>query len=130
MKFYLAAPILLVLASCGTPQEQCIRTVSHDMIVLDRLIAETQGNLARGYGFEDTVVYQTDFVDCTPGVTTANPSPRPQMCLDDVPTTVTRPVALDLGAEQAKLASMQKRRAELARSLAPAVADCRVRYPE
>ena len=130
MKIYFAAPILLALASCGTPQEQCIRTVSHDMIVLDRLIAETQGNLTRGYGYADTVVNQPEFVDCSPLATEANPNPRPQMCMDDRPVTVTRPVAVDLGAEQAKLTSMLKRRTEMAKALSPAVADCRARYPQ
>ena len=130
MKICFATPILLALASCGTPQDQCIRSVSHNQIVLDRLIAETQGNLKRGYGFANAVVTTTEFVDCSPGATEANPNPKPQMCLDDVPTTITRPVALDLGAEQSKLTSMLKRRTEVAKALSPAVADCRARYPE
>ena len=130
MKWYLAAPILLSLSACGTPQQQCIRSVSHDMIVLDRLIAEAQGNLARGYAYVDTVVSSPEFVDCTPDATAANPNPTPQTCFEDVPTTVTKPVSIDLNAEAAKLASMQKRRAEMAKALAPAIADCQARYPK
>ena len=130
MKWYLAAPILLSLSACGTPQEQCIRSVSHDVIVLDRLIVETQGNLTRGFGYVDTVVSQPAFLDCTPGATAANPNPPPQTCFEDVSTTVTKPVAIDLNAEAAKLASMQKRRAQMSKALAPAVADCQARYPK
>jgi hypothetical protein len=38
---------LLLLTACGTPQEQCINSVTRDMRVVDRLIAETEANLAR-----------------------------------------------------------------------------------
>ena len=41
---------LIPLAACGTPQEQCIGAATRDMQVVNRLIAEVQGNLARGYG--------------------------------------------------------------------------------
>lgn len=130
MKWYFAAPVALVLTACGTPQEQCIGGVSHDLNVLNRLIDETQGNIARGYGYADTVIDMPQWVDCTPFATTANPSPKPQMCFDDVPTRVTKPVAIDLAAEQAKLDSMLKRREEMTRALAPQIADCKARYPE
>lgn len=122
--------ILLALAACGTPQEQCIRGVSGDLATLDRLIAETQGNVQRGYGFETQVQMMPEWVDCTPRATTENPTPKPQMCFDDVPTQVRRPVALDLTAEQAKLESMVTRRAQLASAMAPAVTACKARYPE
>jgi hypothetical protein len=131
MKSYLAGAALLALVACGTPQEQCVRMASHDLIVLDRLIAETEGNIARGYGFVQIVEYVPEFVDCTPRrVNEGDPLPETQMCLEDMPHTVTKPVALDLQAEAAKLASMQKRRADMAKALAPAYADCQARYPE
>ena len=130
MKSYLAAPLLLALAACGTPQEQCVRTVSHDMTVLDRLIAETQGNLTRGYGFAKTVETVPEFVTCEPHSWDKDAKPEGRMCLEDVPHTITKPVALDLQAEAAKLASIQKRRADMTQALAPAIADCQARYPE
>lgn len=130
MKWLLATPVLLALAACGTPQQQCVRLASHDMVVLDRLIAETQGNIARGFGYAQTVETRPEFVDCTPRLWDDETAPAPQMCLEDVPHTVSKPIALDLQAEAAKLASMQKRRAEMAKTLAPAIADCQARYPE
>lgn len=130
MKWYFAAPILLGLAACGTPQEQCIRSVSHDMIVLDRLIAETQGNIARGYGYQETIAYFPEVQDCSDWPTAARPNPMPRRCVEDVPTRVSKPVAIDLGAEQAKLISMERRRAEMARQLQPAIMSCRAQYPE
>jgi len=39
----------LALAACATPREQCIGQATRDLRVLNSLIAETQGNLARGY---------------------------------------------------------------------------------
>jgi len=122
--------ILLVLAACGTPQEQCIRGVAGDLPTLDRLIAETQGNLQRGYGYEMQTQMMPEWVDCTPRATTDNPTPKSQLCLDDVPQQVRRPVALNLVEEQAKLDSMVKRRAQLAAAMAPAVEACKARYPE
>ena len=123
-------PALLVLSSCGTPQQECIRMVSRDQIVVDQLITEAQGNLARGYGYEQQVVSMPEFIDCTPYATAKHPHPRTATCFDDVPQTITRPVAIDLAAEQVKLNGLQAKRTQLAKSLAPAVADCQARYPE
>ncbi len=122
--------ILMALAACGTPQEQCINGVAGDLPTLDRLIAETQGNLNRGFAYESKVEMQPDWVNCTPAPTKANPEPKPQMCFDDVPTQVRRPVAIDLAAERAKLASMVERRKQLAAAMAPAIQACKERYPE
>lgn len=122
--------ILLALAACGTPQEQCIQGVSRDLSTLDRLIAESQATIRRGYSYETRIVSMPRWVDCTPRATEANPTPKSQMCFDDVNEEVRRPVAVNLDEESAKLASMQKRRDEMARSMAPAIAACRTTYPE
>ena len=130
MKWYLATPLLLSLAACGTPQQRCVAGVSHDMTVLDRLIAETQGNVTRGYAYKNNVIDMPTWVDCRRAPTEADPSPQPELCFDDVPTTVREPAAIDLAAEAAKLDSMRKRRAQMAVALQPAIADCQARYPE
>lgn len=130
-----AIPLLALLAACGTPQEQCINRNTGDLRVIDRLIAETQGNLARGYAIARSETTETDWVRCEPpmletlpdGTTRRYPG---RMCLDDVPHVESRPVAIDLGAERAKLASMQKKRAELAKAAAPAIAACKRAYPQ
>lgn len=121
---------LMALSACGTPQEQCIRSVSRDMNVLDRLIAESRGNIQRGYAWETVQVTRTTWVDCTPRPTEANPEPKSQMCLDDVIDEQRQPKAIDLDAEGAKLASMERRRAEMARAMSPAIEACKTRYPE
>ncbi|MGV8988083.1 MAG: hypothetical protein ACOH2H_17570 [Cypionkella sp.] len=130
MKRYLVAAALLTLAACGTPQEQCIRLASHDVIVLDRLIAETQGNLSRGYALVETVETRTVFRPCNMGPSPTGRMSGHSMCDDDIERTVITPVAIDLKAEAAKLASMQERRAQIARGLMPAINECKARYPE
>lgn len=129
MKSYLAAPLVLAIAACGTPQQQCVRLASHDMAVLDRLIVETQGNISRGYGFAQTVETMPAFVECGPPTPGRDGKPHTNLCLEDVAHTVTKPVALDLQVEAAKLASMQKRREDMVKALAPAIAECLARYP-
>ena len=133
MRALILAP-LLILAACGTPQQQCINRETRDLRVVERLIGETQGNLDRGYGYEDVTVLTTEYVDCTPRVITPEGQPvppvEPRLCLDEVPETVRRPVALDLGAEQRKLASLQERRAALLGRADQVIAACKAAYPE
>jgi hypothetical protein len=125
---------LALLAACGTPQQQCINRETRDLRVVERLIAETQGNLDRGYGFEEVTVLTTEYVDCTPQVIVPEGAPVPQvqrrLCLDEVPETVRRPVALDLAEEQRKLASLQERRQALLGRAEQVIAACKAAYPE
>ncbi|MEO6300294.1 MAG: hypothetical protein ABIV25_07745 [Paracoccaceae bacterium] len=126
----LLAPALLALASCGTPQEQCIRLVSHDLLVVDRLIADAQTNLSRGYGIESEQITTPRLYNCTDAPTEADPNPMRQMCSGDYTQTISRPVAIDLAAEQVKLRQLQVKRAQLSAASAPAVAQCQAQYPE
>ena len=126
----LAPFALLLLTACGTPQEQCISANTRDLRVVDRLIRETEGNLARGYGYETVTVYEPEWVDCTPPPTQANPKPARQMCFDRVPVTVRKEVALDLNAEAAKLKSLKAKRAGLAKAAESVVAQCKAKFPE
>lgn len=125
---------LLILAACGTPQQQCINRETRDLRVVERLIADTQGNLDRGYGFEDVTVFTTAYVDCTPQVVVADGQPVPEverrLCLDEVPETVRRPVAIDLVAEQRKLDGLVARRQALLGQAQQVIAACTAAYPE
>lgn len=128
---------LLLLASCGTPQEQCIGRETRDIRVLDRLIAESEGNLKRGYALVEVVTYRDRWVQCPvalpPPVAegeTPPPPPPPQLCRDEVRETETRPQSIDLNAEARKLASMQEKRAILVRNAQPAIAQCKAQFPE
>lgn len=129
MKRLILTPLLL-LAACGTPQEQCISANTRDLRVVERLIRETEGNLARGYGYETVTEYETDWIDCTPAPTEANPMPTHEMCFERVPVSVRKEVALDLNAEAAKLESLQAKHAALSRAAESVIAQCRAKYPE
>lgn len=129
--------LCVLLAACGTPQERCIARETRDARVLERLIAESEGNLRRGYALEEVVVYRDRWVHCPrPALPApvegqpAPPPPPPQLCLDEVRETETRPKAIDLRAEAQKLESMREKRAALLRAAGPAIAQCKAQFPE
>jgi hypothetical protein len=128
--------LVTVLAACGTPQEQCIGTATRELRTVDRLIAETKGNLSRGYSYETEEITRTEWVICdyvqdppaTPGG--ALPKPRPRYCFDDVTDTVRREVPIDPALERRRLAGLEDKRRDLNRQAAPAIAACKAKYPE
>ncbi|MFN7225147.1 MAG: hypothetical protein ACK4MS_14115 [Paracoccaceae bacterium] len=125
---------ILLLAGCGTPQERCIARETRDVRVLDRLIAESEGNLKRGYALEEVVVYRDRWVRCpvtaSPAPVEGTPPPPPQLCLDEVRETETRPKSIDLKAEASKLSSMRAKRATVLRAAQPAIAQCKAEFPQ
>lgn len=125
----LLAPLAL-LAACGTPQERCIQRETRDLRILDRLVTETRTNIDRGYALQDYTVVVTDW-DLCPAQLDANGQPLPaRMCLEDREVTRTRPVAIDLTAETAKLESMLAKRDQLSREAEADIALCRSQHPE
>ena len=125
-------PALLILVACGTPQEQCINRNTRDLRTMQSLVDETQANLARGYAIEEYTVWVPvwQICDVQPATDPAQPAPPPRYCFDDEPQTQTRPKAIDLNAERAKLESLLQRRDELARAAQPVIAQCKAQYPE
>lgn len=129
--------VLALLAACGTPQEQCIARETRDLRVVDRLIVETEGNLTRGYAFEEITISSTVWVRCDPVAVRpavdgapVPPPAAPRLCLDDEEETITRPKAIDLGAEQSKLSGLKSKRKELASAGNRSIAACRMAHPE
>lgn len=123
--------LLPVLAACGTPQEQCIRQVTRDQRVVEKLIVETQENLRRGYAIETYETTVTRWRPCGPrGVDKKGKPVPPQMCLDDIDVTRTRPKAIDLDAEAVKLRQLRLKRDALVRQSSTSVAACKAQYPE
>lgn len=131
MRRLLFAP-LLILTACGTPQEQCINRNTRDLRVIQGLVDETQANITRGYAIEEYTVYVPVWQVCEVPVQTdpAKPAPPPRYCFEDEPQTRTRPKAIDLRAEGAKLDSLLERRDQLARASEPVIAQCKAQYPE
>jgi len=122
---------LATLAACGTPQEQCISRNTRDLRTVDRLIAEAEGNLARGYAFETVTVYEDYWTYCAqPRPAEGQPAPPPRLCLDERPVTTQRPKAIDLRDEARKLEGLKAKRVELARAANAVIAQCKAEYPE
>ncbi|MDG1280721.1 MAG: hypothetical protein P8O10_05385 [Pseudorhodobacter sp.] len=122
----------LLLIACGTPQERCINTATRDLRILDRLIGETEANIARGFAIEEVTRTSSRWTICQPGhpATRDHPARRAEWCFKDYRYTVERPKAINLTAEREKLAGMQQKRAELARTASPAIAQCKATHPE
>lgn len=130
MRWHMLPVVFLALAACGTPQEQCIRSNTRDLRTVDRLIAETERNLDRGYALETRTVWRNEMVPCYGPPRTPGGRPVARMCWDERPVDVTRPRAINLDAEADKLASLKKKRVSLARQAESVVAQCQRIYPE
>lgn len=117
---------LVLLVACGTPQEQCIRNATYQTRTLDRLIAQSSANLARGYEYQTEQRTRFEWVVCGP----IRPDEGPQMCFEPSEEDVRVPVAIDPVLEQRKLANLTAKRAGLLKQSESVVAACRVTYPE
>ena len=119
---------LAVLAACATRREQCISDATRDTRVLSALIAETEGNLARGYALDTVQEVRTVNTTCQgrneDGSTFLFP------CEDVQTVNRTVPVAIDLNAEEAKLASLRTRLSSEQAAANAVVSQCIATYPE
>ena len=120
-----AAPLFLplLLAACLSPREQCIANVSRDLGTLRSLIAQTEGNISRGYAYETRTVARPVFTTCT------TRGGKEYRCWDEIVEQRRVAKAIDLDAERAKLRSMRAKERELARAAAPRIEACRAQYP-
>ncbi|ARO14050.1 hypothetical protein BVG79_00698 [Ketogulonicigenium robustum] len=119
---------LVLLAACQTPREACISDASGNLPTINRLITETEGNLARGYaiGTREDVEIERDYCERT-----LQDGTVVQVRCDRARTVERRvPVAINLYAEQAKLDSLYERRNDLQARIAPAIQACVAAYPE
>ena len=126
------APIVLLplalLAACATPREQCIDDALRDTRVLSALITQTEGNLSRGYALEQRQNVRTVIGTCRG--TNDDGSDFFFACDQTTTDTVNVPVAIDLKAEEAKLASLKERFVSTQAASNAAVAQCIAIHPE
>lgn len=123
---------LLALTACGTPQEQCIHRATGEYRNITSLLAEVEGNLARGYAWEERQVRGTEWADCRQYYRTKDGerAVRYRPCLRDTVETERYRVPIDPAAEQRKRDNLIARKAELAPVTNRAIAACRAAYPE
>ncbi len=124
-----ALAALALLAACGTPQQQCIARETRDLRTLDALIAETSGNLDRGYAMVEYRRMELVPYPCWRPVGRGGEAVA-TTCWHHEPAWDSRPQAINLDTERAKLSTMKVKRRELAARAARAVEACRRAYPE
>ncbi len=119
---------LLVLAACGTPRERCISGANRPIATLDRLIAETRGNIQRGYALVE--VQDVRVLRKTCEGTNEDGSTFRFPCEETETFTRTEPVTISIAQERAKLAELEQNRAQAARTAQAQVQQCIAIHPE
>lgn len=124
--------ITLTLAACGTPQQQCIGRNTGEYRAVSALLAEVEGNLARGYAWEEREVTRSRFGLCQRVVRQADGTAVvvEQGCWRDVVDTQRYRVPIDPAAETRKRDNLAARAAALKDRAEAAVTVCRAAYPE
>ncbi|MEE2861699.1 MAG: hypothetical protein VYB46_12915 [Pseudomonadota bacterium] len=128
----LALIALPLLAACGTPQERCISRNTSEYRTVSSLLAEVEGNLARGYAWEERQVVRTRFDQCRRVLRDkdGNAHVTSYGCWRDYVDTERYRVPIDPAAEARKRDGLAERQAALARNARAAVSACRAAYPE
>ncbi|WP_343080861.1 hypothetical protein [Ostreiculturibacter nitratireducens] len=126
-----ALALLLLVAACATPQERCIQTATRELRTVNELIAEIEGNLARGYAYQTYEITRPVWAICDwlPPAKEGG-RPRPHYCLEDETETIRRRVAIVPDLERRKLVALREKQAELTRIAAAEIAACKAKYPE
>ena len=128
MKSVYLLPLLALLAACGTPQERCISRNTKDLRIVENLIQEVEGNLARGYAVE-TYRY-TDDVWTRCHARDKEGNIYSYSCVKEIVREDTRPKAIDLKAEAATLVGLRERQTQLQVLAKSVISQCQSLYPE
>lgn len=128
MRPFLILVLPLALTACATPREQCLQSVTRDLRINESLMAQTQANITRGFGLRSEQRVREVRRTCR-GVTESGEAVRTR-CDDVIVRNVNVPVAIDLNAERAKLASLRDTNATLRRNTAAAQQQCAALHPE
>jgi hypothetical protein len=122
----------LLLAACGTPQQRCISRNTDEYRSVSRLLAEVEGNLARGYAWQERQV-ERDYLDqCRDYVRDREGNVRIiyTPCWREYVDVERYRVAIDPVVEQRKRDNLATRKAQLASQASAAVEACKAAYPE
>ncbi len=117
----------LALAACQSPRDACLSDAARPSRIVEALIAETQGNLARGYGIEEDQEVRVDRRTCR--VTLDDGTSDRVRCDRTRVIDVERAVALDLDEERVKLDQLLEQRAGLAADRDARFRGCVQTYP-
>ncbi|WP_339108989.1 hypothetical protein [Thioclava sp. GXIMD4216] len=122
-----------LLAACGTPQERCINRSTKEIRVLNGLLEEVNGNLARGYAWESYEVERQHFGICgyeTHETKDGKKIRRPVHCWKEVTETLQRRVPIDPASETRKRDGLVAKIQSLEPQARANIAACKATYPE
>ena len=119
---------LLAVAACSTPRDRCISGAQRSVATLDRLIAETRGNINRGYGLVEVQDVRVLRGSCEG--TNEDGSKFRFPCEETETFTRREPVAINISEERVKLDQLEDRRAIAQRQAQAQVQQCLARYAE
>lgn len=112
------------LSACSTPQERCVTGASEELRRLERLIAQTETDLARGYTIEQELRpgFELEFCHDVNG--------NFRWCNRHVTRVSEKEVAIDPAAEQRKLDALNARRDALLPGYGDELARCKAEHSE
>lgn len=127
MRLFALALIPLV-AACVSPRDACINSVKSQSRTIDRLVIETRANITRGFAIETRQEVKEVMRPCE--IEQPDGTVVRTMCERVEVSDKEVPVAIDLNAEKAKLASLEQRQAQLHANAQATVHQCIVNNPE
>lgn len=122
----------LLVAACGTPQERCISQNTGEYRTVSRLLAEVEGNLARGYAWEERQVVRDRLTQCRTYLRDSKGRAivAYEPCWRNYVDVERYRVPIDPAAEQRKRDNLAARKAALSDRAAAVVSACREAFPE
>jgi len=124
MRLVLALPLVVALAGCTDARQQCLAEATHDLRVIDGLIAETELAISRGYGERVETVSYPYYGYCGGYGHGYHGHLSISLCHDFYPRSRVVPVAIDIAEERRKLASLRGKRPEVVARTKEAVRQC------
>ncbi|PCH70795.1 MAG: hypothetical protein COC12_07900 [Rhodobacteraceae bacterium] len=117
--------LLIVVAGCTTPKEECLSGATQDYRTVQSLISETNSNIARGYAVHSQSVPYTYQGSCYSYAAATYYS-----CQQTGYRTQQTPVAIDVNAERVKLANYRRLLPQYEAQARAAVSQCNAQFPE
>lgn len=117
-------PLLLAVSACASPYERCVQDATRDANTLSALVAETEANITRGYAIDQEIESRVSYEYCfnSRGVWT--------LCRERDLVRRDVPVAIDLEAEERKLAGMREKLNQLKAQAGPKIRACQAQFPQ
>ncbi|WP_116133675.1 hypothetical protein [Tropicimonas sp. IMCC34043] len=133
MKRLIPLVLLLLLAACVSPRQACLQQATRDVAVLEGLIAEVEGNLARGYAIRQEP-YVTSGLDLCLGsgygaINGGLVGVGWGYCNQVETRYRAVPVPIDRVSEQRKLAELKQSRAKATTRAELSLKSCEAQFP-